>query len=248
MHHDNHRPRVDKEASLRITSSTAINASRSSKRRRTSPPPTDMDITPDRAASDASSDWDDWADAMVAQGEPSSDAAGAASEGVDGDGDDLVRTREEREEEAWVLSMVEQGTERSVVQAAESSAWDYALQMAVEAEVNAERGLEGEWVRATMNYCMHECTSYKQLEECTLGRALAWNGYCCVTYKYNSSICEGNSDRLARRRLRLGQGWPLMPPRTSILPLLRDCRTNLLSVCLRAINRRCFLLHSMSGT
>lgn len=77
------------------------------------------------------SDWDDWADAMVAQGEPADTvtATGGAGEVPGG-----AAAAGEEEEEAWVKSMMDQGTDRSVVQDADSRAWDYVLQMAVEKE------------------------------------------------------------------------------------------------------------------
>lgn len=89
----------------------------------------DMDVTTapadrkSRAGSDASSDWDDWADAMVAQGERPAEAAatGAAAGGsspTDG-----------YEDDEWVRTMMEQP---SVVLGADNHVWDYVLQMVVE--------------------------------------------------------------------------------------------------------------------
>lgn len=92
------------------------------------------------AASDASSDWDDWADAMVAQGQPPDDTP-VPTEG--NSGDFLEVGPEAEEEEAWVRSMIEQGSDGSVVQGVDSRAWDYVLQMAVEGDDRAH-----EWVRA----------------------------------------------------------------------------------------------------
>lgn len=78
-----------------------------------------------RAASDASSDWGDWADAMVAQGErPAGEPTTAGAEGdspTDGYEDD----------DEWVRTMMEQP---SVVLGADNHVWDYVLQMVVEKE------------------------------------------------------------------------------------------------------------------
>lgn len=95
--------------------------------------------------SDASSDWDDWADAMVAQGQPADDTA-APIEG--NSGACLEVGPEAEEEEAWVRSMIEQGSDGSVVQGVDSRAWDYVLQMAVEGDDRAH-----EWVRARRQHC-----------------------------------------------------------------------------------------------
>ncbi|CAN0300671.1 unnamed protein product, partial [Ectocarpus sp. 8 AP-2014] len=118
------------------------------KRQRMSPPPTpdidDMEVarqptngdsssSRSRADSNASSDWDDWADAMVAQGEPpgeSAAAGGAPGGGVGGGGGGGMAADEQDEE--WVRSLMEQGTVGSVIEGMESPAWDYVLQMVVE--------------------------------------------------------------------------------------------------------------------
>lgn len=85
--------------------------------------------------SDASSDWGDWADAMVAtDDEPAKQTAAAAA--ITSRGNMGGLSGEQEEEEAWVRSMIEQGTDGSVVQDADSRAWDYVLQMAVQ-----ERGV-----------------------------------------------------------------------------------------------------------
>ncbi|CAM9369096.1 unnamed protein product [Ectocarpus fasciculatus] len=123
------------------------------KRQRMSPPPTpdvdDMEVAQptngdssvgnrSRADSNASSDWDDWADAMVAQGEPpgeSAAAGGAPGGGVGGGGGGGMAVDEQDEE--WVRSLMEQGTVGSVIEGMESPAWDYVLQMVVE---ERERG------------------------------------------------------------------------------------------------------------
>lgn len=85
-----------------------------------------------------SSDWEDWANAMVVQGEAADgEAIARESEGREADSS----TGPEAEEEAWMKRMMDQGTDRSVVQDADSRAWDYVLQMAVE----AERSLVGAW-------------------------------------------------------------------------------------------------------
>lgn len=97
------------------------------------------------AASDASSDWDDWADAMVAQGQPPGDAT-VPIEG--NSGGYLEVGPEAEEEEAWVKSMIEQGSDGSVVQGVDSRAWDYVLQMAVAGDDRAH-----EWVRARREHC-----------------------------------------------------------------------------------------------
>ena len=116
----------------------------------------DMDITAvaaaaaadghgDGADSEASSDWGDWADAMVAQGEP---PGAAAASPATGDNDNGLTERDvQAEDEAWVRGMIEQGTLGSVVQAADSRAWDYVLQMAVEEEGRDAQQRCGEWVR-----------------------------------------------------------------------------------------------------
>lgn len=117
----------------------------------------DMDATAtpdrqgDRADSDASSDWDDWADAMVAQGEPLEETAAPAT--GDNNSGHTLDPDGQAEEEAWVRSMIEQGTLGSVVQAADSRAWDYVLQMAVEEESRDAQQGSGEWVseRRTMH-------------------------------------------------------------------------------------------------
>lgn len=91
-----------------------------------------------RAVSDASSDWDDWADAMVAQGEPVAEAKGAATAGEAGAGSAVDSI--DGEDDQWAQTMMDQGTLGSVIEGAESRAWDYVLQMVVdEGEV---RGLE----------------------------------------------------------------------------------------------------------
>ena len=105
-------------------------------------------------ASDASSDWGDWADAQMTQGGSPKRAGTSAGEGTSGE---LGARRiglpaaADDEDEAWVRSMVDQGTDCSVVQGADSTAWDYVLQMAVEAGVRSESGAQlhrrDEWVR-----------------------------------------------------------------------------------------------------
>lgn len=130
------------------------------KRQRMSPPPTpdidDMEVAQppangdnsssrSRAGSNASSDWDDWADAMVAQGEPpgeSAAAGGAPGGGVGGGGGGGMAVDEQDEE--WVRSLMEQGTVGSVIEGMESPAWDYVLQMVVEErEVRCTDGVRG---------------------------------------------------------------------------------------------------------
>ncbi|CAM9728086.1 unnamed protein product [Ectocarpus sp. 13 AM-2016] len=123
------------------------------KRQRMSPPPTpdidDMEVAPQptngdnssgrsRIDSNASSDWDEWADAMVAQGEFSGESAAAGRApggGVGGGGGGGMAVDEQDEE--WVRSLMEQGTVGSVIEGMESPAWDYVLQMVVE---ERERG------------------------------------------------------------------------------------------------------------
>ncbi|CAN0026924.1 unnamed protein product [Scytosiphon promiscuus] len=83
-----------------------------------------------RAASDASSDWDDWADAMVAQGEPAAEASAEDTAGEGGAGSIVDSTG--REDDEWVQTMMDQGTLGSVVESVESRAWDYVLQMVVD--------------------------------------------------------------------------------------------------------------------
>lgn len=76
-----------------------------------------------RAASDASSDWGDWADKQVAQGEPPGDMTlEAVGEGgaVDSSGTN--------EDDQWVLQQMEQP---SAVLGADNRAWDYVLQQIV---------------------------------------------------------------------------------------------------------------------
>ncbi|CBN76620.1 expressed unknown protein [Ectocarpus siliculosus] len=104
------------------------------------PQPTNGDNSSSRSRADsnASSDWDDWADAMVAQGEPpgeSAAAGGAPGGGVGGGGGGGMAVDEQDEE--WVRSLMEQGTVGSVIEGMESPAWDYVLQMVVE---ERERG------------------------------------------------------------------------------------------------------------
>lgn len=110
--------------------------SRPGKRKRTPSggPSTAMDVVGDETGSDSnSSDWGDWADAMVAQGEPANPGApGAGSGGARGDGS--AETGDDAEEEAWMKAMIDQGTECSVVQESDSRGWEYAMQLAVEAE------------------------------------------------------------------------------------------------------------------
>lgn len=133
----------------------------------------DMDVTAvaaavadghgDGANSEASSDWDDWADAMVAQGEPPETAAASPAKG---DNDNGPTERDgQAEDEAWVRGMIEQGTLGSVVQAADSRAWDYVLQMAVEEEGRDAQQSCGEWVRERramplMRRCAHALRSW----------------------------------------------------------------------------------------
>eukprot|EP00752_Nemacystus_decipiens_P001428 g1408.t1 len=115
------------------------------KRLRMSPPLTpniddenDLDVMSaagreSRAVSDASSDWGDWADRQVAQGEASGDvvieAAGGGS-AVDGSGKD-------DEDDQWVRKQMEQP---SAVLAADNRAWDYVLQMVVDEGEEAALG------------------------------------------------------------------------------------------------------------
>lgn len=149
------------------STTVAVGPGQSAKRQRLSPPPTpdilrqqdkvvvdhmDVSSTATRnnvaaddpgnalqsADSDASSDWDDWADAMVAQGEPSAAVAAAATAASAAGQSQEEEGKEAAEEEAWVRSMLEQGTSGSVVQDAHSRAWDYVLQMAVEGEMSAD--------------------------------------------------------------------------------------------------------------
>lgn len=109
------------------------------------------------ACSDGSSDWDDWADAMVAQGQPTEAAVAAAVDDNVGLGPGSAHA----EEEAWVRSMIEQGTDASVVQEEDSRAWDYVLEMAVqEADGDGERQGTGEWV--SDNWAMF-CLSFDEL-------------------------------------------------------------------------------------
>lgn len=108
----------------------------------------------DGADSEASSDWGDWADAMVAQGEPP-EAAGTSPTTGDNNNGHIERDGQV-EDEAWVRSMIEQGTLGSVVQAADSRAWDYVLQMAVEEEEGRDAQQSyGEWVRERRAMHMH---------------------------------------------------------------------------------------------
>ncbi|CAM9095403.1 unnamed protein product, partial [Hapterophycus canaliculatus] len=83
-----------------------------------------------RGASDASSDWDDWADAMVSQGEPVSEATDAAPAGEAGAGSTADSPK--GEDDQWAQTMMDQGTLGSVVEGVESRAWDYVLQMVVD--------------------------------------------------------------------------------------------------------------------
>lgn len=109
------------------------------KKQRISPPQTpnstsretddNMDVTTaptdpkSRAGSDVSSDWDDWADAMVAQGERPTKTEAVDAAG--GGGNPIDRC----EEDEWVRTMMEQP---SVVLDADNHVWDYVLQMVVE--------------------------------------------------------------------------------------------------------------------
>ena len=141
------RPRI---ASLATTATPSTNEHSSSD--------VDMDVPAaaggrgDGTNSDASSDWDDWADAMVAQGEPPEDSTTPAT-GDDNTGHTL-EPNAQAQEEAWVRSMIEQGTLGSVVQAADSRAWDYVLQMAVEEEGRESQQGSGEWVRGNGECCV----------------------------------------------------------------------------------------------
>lgn len=117
------------------------------KRQRISPPLTpniddedDMGVMSagreSRAASDASSDWGDWADRQVAQGEtPADNAAEAAgqSSAVDSSG-------ENEEDDVWVRKQMEQP---SAVLGADNRAWDYVLQQMIldEGEVCRRRAV-----------------------------------------------------------------------------------------------------------
>lgn len=141
------------------------------------------------AASDASSDWDDWADAMVAQGQPPDDTA--VPTGGSSSGDCLEEGPEAAEEEAWVRSMVEQGSDGSVVQGVGSRAWDYVLQMAVEGDARASH----EWVRLRLPLSATKVTE----TICSgVGMAFTWItaskvdccGNCCaVIYVHKLDTC-----------------------------------------------------------
>ena len=111
----------------------------------------DMDATAaadgqeDGADSEASSDWDDWADAMIGQGEPPEAPSASPAAGDNNNGHTEIDGQ--AKEEAWVRSMIQQGTLGSVVQAEDSHAWDHVLQMAVEEEGEDAQWSYGEWVR-----------------------------------------------------------------------------------------------------
>lgn len=101
---------------------------RPSKRKRTSFPQSNaMDVTGESEGSESdSSDWDGWADAMVSQGDCGDSAA------IGAERQDNVFSKTDNQEEAWIKSMIDQGTDRSVIQKADSRAWEYAIKMAVE--------------------------------------------------------------------------------------------------------------------
>lgn len=98
------------------------------------PSPDDMNVEDREAlpANSDSSDWEDWADAMEGQDEPARDAAEEAEKNTVEGASDGCRGGPDAEEEAWVKSMVDQGTDCSVVQGADSRAWDYVLEMAIQ--------------------------------------------------------------------------------------------------------------------
>lgn len=78
-----------------------------------------------RAASDASSDWGDWADRQVAQGDTPGDAAVEAV----GEGSGVDSSGKNEEDDQWVRKQMEQP---SAVLSADNRAWDYVLQMVVD--------------------------------------------------------------------------------------------------------------------
>lgn len=148
------------------TSATADTDSRACKRSRPSPPhkadlpqqtagfdKMDIVIQPTNTlrdedeASHASSDWGDWADAQVAQSSSPKRVESSSREGTPCE----QGGPHSAEEDAWIHSMIDQGTDRSVVQGLDSRAWDYVLQMAVESEAEGVHGGQlphmGEWVR-----------------------------------------------------------------------------------------------------
>lgn len=153
-------------------SATADTDSRACKRSRPSPPHK-ADLPPQTAgldkmdvviqqpntlrdedeASHASSDWGDWADAQVAQSSSPKREGALSGEGTPGQ----QGAPPSAEEDAWIRSMMDQGTDRSVVQGAESRAWDYVLQMAVEVEAqgvnDGQLPHRGEWV-SVCKYCI----------------------------------------------------------------------------------------------
>eukprot|EP00903_Cladosiphon_okamuranus_P017066 g15728.t1 len=79
-----------------------------------------------RAASDASSDWGDWADKQVAQGDTPGDTTMESSR--EGSGVSSSSGKDE-EDEQWVRKQMEQP---SAVLTADNRAWDYVLQMVVD--------------------------------------------------------------------------------------------------------------------
>ena len=92
----------------------------------------------DRAASDASSDWGDWADRQVAQGDSPGDAG---AEAVGGGGAVGSSHGKNDEDDQWVRKQMEQP---SAVLAADDRAWDYVLQMVVdEGEVRIQEAQSG---------------------------------------------------------------------------------------------------------
>lgn len=80
-----------------------------------------------------SSDWEDWADAQVAQGDPM-DETEKNEVPTNKSGVASAKNSTDAEEEAWMRGMMDQGTDGSVVQEMDTKAWEYVLQVAVEAD------------------------------------------------------------------------------------------------------------------
>lgn len=100
-----------------------------------------------RTASEASSDWGDWADRQVAQGETSGDVAAETA----GEGSAVDSASNNEEEDQWVRKQLEQP---SAVLGAENRAWDYVLQQIVLEEGEVGDGVHRRYCQVVNPGCI----------------------------------------------------------------------------------------------